>query len=361
MQQCRRLLAALPAGHVIDRILDQWCELAAIRSPKRKLTRPKRRNMYGSTWARHHSIKAALGSFIPGPTASCMSCPRLSSTKSASIGTGIKSPVRNRRDWRACPSGLWGYQPATPSLAPSPWKGRAARLKLADFDHLDLSNLNRLQAGVHELGLNKAVLAARQIFELNPFADITVYAEALSDANLDEFLLGHPALDLVIEECDSLDIKVRVRQRARELRLPVLMQTSDRGMVDVERFDLEPDRPLFHGLAGELDASRLKGLTTEDKVAPVLDIIGVNTMSARIAASLVEIDRTIKIWPQLGSEVLLGGATITTAVRQFGLGRGLPSGRRYVDLESVLETAPIPPRQGDMEASPALAPVLEQN
>jgi hypothetical protein len=26
------------------------------------------------------------------------------------------------------------------------------------------------------------------------------------------------------------------------------METSDRGVLDVERFDLEPDRPIFHGL-----------------------------------------------------------------------------------------------------------------
>jgi len=31
------------------------------------------------------------------------------------------------------------------------------------------------------------------------------------------------------------------------------METSDRGLLDVERFDKEPSRPPFHGLVGELD------------------------------------------------------------------------------------------------------------
>ena len=31
------------------------------------------------------------------------------------------------------------------------------------------------------------------------------------------------------------------------------MATSDRGLVDVERFDLEPHRPILHGLLGDLD------------------------------------------------------------------------------------------------------------
>ncbi len=213
-------------------------------------------------------------------------------------------------------------------------EGACGRFKLADFDHLDLSNLNRLQASVADLGLNKAVLAARQIFELNPYADVALFPNGVNEANLDEFLVGNPALHLLIEECDSLDIKVRLRERARELRLPVLMHTSDRGMLDLERFDLEPERPLFHGLAGRLDARQLKGLSTEEKVAPVLDILGAETMSARMAASLVEVGRTLKTWPQLGADVELGGATIAAAVRRFGMGERLPSGRSFVDLES---------------------------
>lgn len=45
-----------------------------------------------------------------------------------------------------------------------------------------------------------------------------------------------------------------------------IMDTSDRGLLDVERFDLEPNRPPFHGLAGQsIDSSKLKGLSTEGK------------------------------------------------------------------------------------------------
>ena len=66
-------------------------------------------------------------------------------------------------------------------------------------------------------------------------------------------------LDLVIEECDSLDMKFLVREAARERRIPVIMETSDRGVLDVERFDLEPDRPLFHGLVGDMDFETLAG------------------------------------------------------------------------------------------------------
>ena len=46
--------------------------------------------------------------------------------------------------------------------------------RLADFDELCVSNLNRLRAGVHQLGLNKAVITARALLEIDPYLNIAV-------------------------------------------------------------------------------------------------------------------------------------------------------------------------------------------
>jgi nitroreductase/molybdopterin/thiamine biosynthesis adenylyltransferase len=221
-------------------------------------------------------------------------------------------------------------------------------LKLADFDRLDLSNMNRVRAGVHDIGLPKTALVARQIYEMDPYARLLLFSEGLTEENLDAFLSGEPRVNLLIDECDGLDMKLRMRERARALRLPVLMETSDRGMLDVERFDLEPERPLFHGLVGPMDPASLRGLTTEEKVPIVLSIIGADTMSARMGASLAEVDTTISTWPQLGSDVTLGGASTAAAVRRIGLRQPLPSGRRYVDLEAIL--SPDSPGDGTSAA-----------
>ena len=67
-------------------------------------------------------------------------------------------------------------------------------------------------------------------------------------------------------------MKVLLRERARELRMPVVMETSDRGVLDVERFDLEPDRPLLHGrmdgMTSDNVAARLEGPQAADHTAP---------------------------------------------------------------------------------------------
>jgi ribosomal protein S18 acetylase RimI-like enzyme len=48
------------------------------------------------------------------------------------------------------------------------------------------------------------------------------------------------------------------------------MDTSDRGLLDIERFDLEPERPIFHGLIGDVDPARLRGLPSKEKVESFL-------------------------------------------------------------------------------------------
>ena len=213
-------------------------------------------------------------------------------------------------------------------------EGLCGRLRIADHDDLELPNLNRLSASLLDLGENKAVLAARRMAELDPYLELVVEADGVGAENIDRFL--HEA-DLVIEECDSLDVKVLVREQAAARRIPVVMETNDRGLLDIERFDLDPARPLFHGLVDVPDSAELAELATEDKVPFVLDILDSNEISARTAASMVEIDRTVSSWPQLGSEVALGAALACQAAKSVLLEPGAgTSGRVRVDLAQLV-------------------------
>jgi molybdopterin/thiamine biosynthesis adenylyltransferase/nitroreductase len=217
-------------------------------------------------------------------------------------------------------------------------EGIGGSFRIADLDRLELSNLNRLRAGVADLGVEKTVLAARQMFEVDPYLDIERFAGGVQPENVDEFLLGGGRLDLLVEECDDLHVKVLVRERARAHGIPVLMETSDRGLLDVERFDLEPDRPIFHGLVDSLRAADVRGLATKEKIPFVLAILDGRRLSARAAASLPEIGHTIGSWPQLASGVALGGALVADAARRLLLGEPVGSGRYYVDPATLVAT-----------------------
>lgn len=219
-------------------------------------------------------------------------------------------------------------------------EGVCGELRLADFDTLELTNLNRVPASVFDLGVNKAVLAARRIAEIDPYLTVTVQPAGLTPANLDAFLDG---LDIVVEECDSLDMKAMIREAARRRRLPVLMATSDRGLMDVERFDLEPTRPILHGLLGDVDWTSLSGLSSRDKVPYLLKSLEIAQSSPRAAASMVEVGHTLTTWPQLASEVTLGATAVTEAVRRVGLGEPLDSGRVRIDLTEAFDHLAQPP------------------
>jgi molybdopterin/thiamine biosynthesis adenylyltransferase len=213
-------------------------------------------------------------------------------------------------------------------------QGLCGTLRLADFDELELTNLNRVPASVFDLGVNKAIAAARRIAELDPYLTVDAVPAGLTPAGADAFLSG---LDVVIEECDSLDVKALVREQARARGLAVLMATSDRGLVDVERFDLEPQRPIFHGLLGELDTATLAGLSTAQKVPHVLRLVEAGGLTARAAASIVEVGHILATWPQLAGDVTVGAAAMAEAVRRIGLGEPLSSGRVHLNVSAALD------------------------
>lgn len=216
-------------------------------------------------------------------------------------------------------------------------EGIGGAFRLADFDEFGLSNLNRLRAGVHQLGLNKAVLCARQLAEIDPYLDVEIHQDGLTEANLAEFFLGGDGpIDLLVEECDTPHAKLAAREQARTLGIPVVMDCNDRGMLDVERFDVEPDRPILHGLVGETKSGDVRDLSAAERRALILRMVDAQRISPQLAASFDEIGRTLSSWPQLASGVALGGALTAEVARRILLGQPCGSGRFYVDLDELI-------------------------
>jgi hypothetical protein len=115
------------------------------------------------------------------------------------------------------------------------------------------------------------------------------------------------------------------------------MDTSDRGMIDVERFDLEPQRPIMHGMLSKLDLGIIDApMTREQKTAYIMAMVNPAGLSERMKRSIPEIGRNLSTWPQLGGHVMLGGSVTAEVVRRIALGEMTWSGRWYVDLENLL-------------------------
>ncbi|MFT3660678.1 MAG: ThiF family adenylyltransferase [Gordonia sp. (in: high G+C Gram-positive bacteria)] len=209
----------------------------------------------------------------------------------------------------------------------------ARRFVITDPDTLGPSNLNRLSGSVCDLGEPKAVLAARRILELDPYSEITVVEGGYRPDG--EFLAGGP--DVVLEEMDDLRRKLELRVEARRRGIPVVMVTDDGDgvMVDVERFDLEPDRPLLHGRVEALLAAGPESLDDPARRVEIAGAIVGDDVADRMRYSLGQVGRTIGSWPQLGTAATLAGAVGAALARRIVIGDDVPSGRAHVRLEDL--------------------------
>jgi hypothetical protein len=207
----------------------------------------------------------------------------------------------------------------------------AGRIKIADFDTLDLSNVNRIRTGMHQLGQPKWLITAREIAEIDPFLQVEVFPKGVTEDNIDAFLDG---LDLICDACDDLATKASLRLNARARRLPVIMDTSDRGMLDVERYD-QPEKIAPGYLHGRIDDASMDmflqctGWTTEALHA----FVDLDNVSERGRASIPLLGQELLAWPQVYTEVASGGAFAAQAARRILLDQFMPDVRLYINLD----------------------------
>lgn len=216
--------------------------------------------------------------------------------------------------------------------------GISRKMKLIDGAVISGSNLNRIMTGVSSVGVPKSEVIGRQIYEMNPYSTIE-YHEKVDDITIEKIFDGSWPLKVVIDEIDDIEMKVRLRMEAKKRKIPVVMATElgDTVMLDVERFDLEPNRQIFHDMIPGIE--NLVGTKLENRrewMKHAVNIIGPENMPVRMQESLLKIGSTIVTHPQLGSTVMMTGGVLAFAVKNIALGNSLDSGRYVVSLENKM-------------------------
>jgi hypothetical protein len=209
-------------------------------------------------------------------------------------------------------------------------------IALADFDRLDLSNLNRLGAGIDELGENKAHLTARRIARIDPYLEVIVYDEGISFENADRFLEG---LDLLIEECDGLEIKYHLRGLARERRLNLVYAADERGLLSIEPYAHAPELRLFHGRVDGPPPPREAFSSQRSFLRSLTEWLGGwDRISERSRRSVERVGDTLCGYPQLASEPRLAAGQVGHVARRLLLGERLAPSFAYLDLAEQVPT-----------------------
>lgn len=216
--------------------------------------------------------------------------------------------------------------------------GISRNIKLIDGAVISGSNLNRILTGISNVGKGKALSVGQQIYEMNPYSNIAYFGLANKE-NIGGILDDPWGTDLVIDEIDDIEMKVRIRYEARLRRIPVIMATelADTVILDIERFDLEPNRPLLHGVMPGIE--RLLDRPIENYrewTKYAVNIINPDNMTIKMQESLMRIGSTIVTHPQLGSTVMMTGGILAFATKSIALNSAIKSGRYVISLEREL-------------------------
>ncbi len=216
--------------------------------------------------------------------------------------------------------------------------GIAGTVKLADSDTIDTTNLNRIAAGLQDVGAQKSSVLSQALYELDPYLSIVLFDEGLNEGNLNDFILGDPAPRVVFDAIDDLKMKMRLRVAAREAGVPVVMITNlgDNVLLDVERFDEDRTLPLFNGRIGNVPEEILSAVLTKDNEQHyVRQIVGAENVPDRAKESVMAIGTTLVGRPQLAGTLSVGSGIAAYVAREILLGGAVPSGRRLVSFKDT--------------------------
>lgn len=212
-------------------------------------------------------------------------------------------------------------------------------IKLADFDKLSTSNLNRVRAKISDVNKPKIDIITEQLFNINPYLNIQAFEKGVKDENIDDFFTKDFQPKIIIELIDDFKMKVKLRIQARRRGIPLLMFTNlgDNILVDVERYDLNPKLELFNGLVGTTAEEILdKPISEEQKKDFAVKLVGRDHVPVRAIETLEEINKTLVGRPQLYSTVTAMSGIAAYLIRKIGLGEKVESGRKFIKLESFL-------------------------
>lgn len=219
-------------------------------------------------------------------------------------------------------------------------QGGGKNWRIADHDALALSNTNRIRVGIENLGLPKVIMTARQIYTTNPYAVVEIFSDGITKENIESFCApqGGKKLDIIIDEIDNLAVKYLIREQAKKHRLAVVMaaDNGDNAVVDIERYDLNPDIPFFHGRMGDVSYEMLSSLDKFGIGKMITKHVGPENVTERMQQSLMEMGKTIVSWPQLGGAALINGSAVAYCVRKILNKQSLEENRALISLDEKL-------------------------
>jgi hypothetical protein len=239
-------------------------------------------------------------------------------------------------------------------------EARPRRVKVADPDWVELTNFNRGErmslrhavsprsarfdpANPYDVPrVSKAEYIAYEQQLVDPYLDVDVYKEGVNRENLERFFAGgdgEPPIDLLVEEMDNLDLKILVRQVAREHGVDVVMLSDFGHQAHLwwNPFSERANAPIGYGADDATLLAALAGAKTGDRSRVfefVAALCGADFAGDQFGAWIRgEGEQPTGSLPQSGATAMASGAIGGKEIALRVLGHAVPdTGRIVYDL-----------------------------
>jgi tRNA threonylcarbamoyladenosine dehydratase len=233
--------------------------------------------------------------------------------------------------------GFWGLSVGSHAALTWMMQSRANTIKIVDPDTIDATNLNRLRFGWNSVGQLKTHVVKKQLQEINPFVKVVDSTLTHSSA-ITELVNDSPALNIVIDAIDDISGKLLLRKLCKQRKIPLVSaaDVGDNVIIDIERYDSDPDLEYFLGRLQGIDNKDLTQMTPAEKGKLIVKLVTFDHCSEKMIESMLAIGKTIPTWPQLGATATIAGGAITTIIKKIVLQEKIMSGRYVISLDEIL-------------------------
>ncbi|MGF1613905.1 MAG: ThiF family adenylyltransferase [Gammaproteobacteria bacterium] len=146
-------------------------------------------------------------------------------------------------------------------------------LTLVDFDHVELSNLQRqIIHGTSDLGRHKVLSARDRLIELNPDISVTALPRALDNEELEQEI---GRADVVLDASDNFETRFELNRACVTAKTPLVCAAAIRMEAQITVFEpARPDSPCYRCLYPNETEADEEACAAFGVLAPLLGVIG---------------------------------------------------------------------------------------
>jgi membrane fusion protein (multidrug efflux system) len=187
------------------------------------------------------------------------------------------------------------------------------------------------------VGQPKSEVTKNEMLRINPFAEVYTHSSTDPD-EITRWLDADPTPHVIVDEVDDIASKLMLRRYARARHLPLVMVTDvgDNVMLDVERYDREPQPEPFLGMVPDIEQVDFRHISDIARLKMVVGILGLEGHAEEMLDSMAGIGRDLGGAPQLGPTATAAGGIAALAIKKIRLGEDVRSGRYWFSTDRTL-------------------------